>query len=123
QVGVEDQRISMLDLQYHDVRCDKGLYYALERQGLVERILHADEITEAMELPPSDTRAYFRGTSLRKYGPKVYGASWSSMLFDTGDSAVKKIPMTEPTRGTRKLTQEIFDHCETVQELLNVLAG
>jgi len=123
KVGFEDQRISMLDLQYHDIRRDKGVYYALERQGLVERMVTDDEVLAAMEIPPADTRAYFRGTCLRKYGDGVYGASWSSLLFDSGELVVKKIPMTEPTRGTRKLTQEILERSETVAELLNNLAA
>ncbi|MCI0372425.1 MAG: proteasome accessory factor PafA2 family protein, partial [candidate division NC10 bacterium] len=102
---------------------DKGVYYALERQGLVERIVTDDEILAAMEFPPADTRAYFRGTCLRKYGDAVYGASWSSLLFDSGELVVKKIPMTEPTRGTRKLTQEILERSETVTDLLENLAA
>jgi len=123
KVGFEDQRISMLDLQFHDIRREKGLFYVLERQGLVERILTDAEIAEAVEFPPRDTRAYFRGTCLRKYRDQVYGASWSSVLFDSGDLAVKKIPMAEPTRGTRKLVQEILDRSGTVSELLENLTG
>jgi len=123
KIGFEDQRVSMLDLQYHDIRRDKGVYYALERQGLVERVVTDDEILAAMEMPPADTRAYFRGMCVRKYGEAVYGASWSSLLFDTGELVVKKLPMTEPTRGTLKLTQEILERSETVAELLENLAA
>ena len=123
KVGFEDQRISMLDLQFHDIRREKGLFYVLQRQGLVERILTDAEIAEAVEFPPLDTRAYFRGMCLRKYRDQVYGASWSSVLFDSGDLAVKKIPMAEPTRGTRKLVQEILDRSDTVSELLDNLTG
>jgi proteasome accessory factor A len=123
KVGFEDQRISMLDLQFHDIRQDKGLFYLLERQGLVERIVTDAEIAEAVEFPPPDTRAYFRGMCLRKYRDQIYGASWSSLLFDTGEVAVKKIPMAEPTRGTRKLVQEILDQSDTVRELFDNLTG
>jgi proteasome accessory factor A len=123
KVGFEDQRISMLDLQYHDIRLEKGLYYVLERQGLVEQIVTEAEIADAVAFPPPDTRAYFRGTCLRKYRDQIYGASWSSLLVDVGEAAVKKIPMAEPTRGTRKLVQEILDRSETVTELLDNLTG
>src|SRR3990172_584510 len=123
KVGFKDQRISMLDLQYHDIKRSRGLFYLLERQGLVERIVTDAEIAEAVEFPPPDTRAYFRGTCLRKYRDQIYGASWSSLLFDTGEVAVKKIPMAEPTRGTRKLVQEILDRSDTVRELFNNLTG
>ncbi len=112
----------MLDLQFHDIRREKGLFYVLERQGMVERIVTDAEIAEAIEFPPPDTRAYFRGMCLRKYRDQIYGASWSSILFDTGDLAVKKVPMVEPMKGTRKLVREILDRSDTVSELLDNLA-
>jgi len=123
EVGFDDQRISMLDLQYHDLRLDKGLYYRLEREGYVERLLTDEEIHRAMQLPPTDTRAYFRGTCLRKFPAHVYGASWTSILLDTGAAAVKRIPMTEPARGTRKLVGEILERADSVTDLLERLAG
>lgn len=122
-IGFDDQRLRMVDLQYHDLRKDKGLYYHLERDGFVERMVTDAEIQEAMLRPPTDTRAYFRGTCLRKFPDHVYGASWTSIILDTGEATVKKLPMTEPGRGTRKLVGEILDRSETVAELLERLAG
>jgi proteasome accessory factor A len=122
-VAFDDQRISMLDLQYHDLRVDKGLYYRLERDGYVERLLTDEEIRRAMCAPPTDTRAYFRGTCLRKFPTQVYGASWTSILLDSGESTVKRIPMIEPMRGTRKLVGEILERSDSVAELLERLAG
>src|SRR5512139_1274960 len=122
-VGFDDQRISMLDLQYHDLRLDKGLYYRLEREGYVDRLLTDEEIHRATSVPPTDTRAYFRGTCLQKFPRHVYGASWTSVLLDTGDASVKRIPMVEPMRGTRKLVGEILERSDSVAELLERLAG
>ncbi|MBI2902497.1 MAG: proteasome accessory factor PafA2 family protein, partial [Candidatus Methylomirabilis oxyfera] len=118
----DDQRVFMMDLQYHDLRRDKGLYFTLERQGYVERIITDEEILLAMKTPPADTRAYFRGMCLQKYPDEVYGVSWSSIIFDTGDVAVKRIPMTEPSRGTRKLVAEVLERSETAAELLDNIA-
>ena len=122
-IGFADQRLSLLDLQYHDLRQDKGLYYTLERQGYVDRLLGDAEILQAMTQPPTDTRAYFRGMCLQKFPEHTYGASWSSILLDTGESTVKKIPMAEPGRGTRKLVGDILERSESVAELLERLAG
>jgi proteasome accessory factor A len=113
----------MLDLQYHDVRREKGIYYRLEQEQVVERLVTDDEIRRAIDEPPADTRAYFRGTCLRKFPDQVYGASWSSVLLDTGESSVKRIPMAEPARGTRKLVGEVLEHSDSVAELLERLAG
>ncbi len=52
-----DPRVFMLDLQYHDLRLNRGLYYLLERNGMVERVLDDDEIIKAKTEPPPDTRA------------------------------------------------------------------
>jgi len=123
EVGFDDQRISMLDLQYHDLRLDKGLYYRLEREGYVDRLLTDEEIHRATSMPPTDTRAYFRGMCLQKFPKHVYGASWTSVLLDTGDASVKRIPMAEPMRGTRKLVGEILERSDSVAELLERLAG
>jgi len=119
----DDQRVALLDLQYHDLRRDKGLYHKLEQGDYVERIVTDAEIERAMMDPPTDTRAYFRGTCLQKFGDQIYGASWSSVIFDTGEAAVKKIPMAEPARGTRKLVEEILERSETVAELLERLSA
>ena len=56
-----------IDLQYHDVRRDKGLYYRLEAAGKVERLTTDDEVDRAIMDPPEDTRAYFRGRCISMY--------------------------------------------------------
>ena len=122
-VGFDDQRIPMLDLQYHDLRADRGLYYHLERNGHVDRLLGDDEIQWAMRHPPTDTRAYFRGMCLLKFPAEVYGASWTSVLLDAGGAAVKRIPMLEPARGTQKLVGEMLERSVSVSDLLDRLAG
>ena len=43
----DSSRVAMMDLQYHDLRPDRGLYFLLERQGAVERILTEQDITDA----------------------------------------------------------------------------
>jgi proteasome accessory factor A len=118
-----DPRVSMMDLQYHDIRVDKGLYYALERGGYVEKLVSQEELTRALEDPPSDTRAYFRGMCLRRFPKEVYAASWTSVLFDVGNSTIKKIPLLEPLRGSRELVGSILEGSKTVEELLANIAA
>ena len=68
-------RVAMLDLAYHDVTRDRGLYYLLERQGRVERVLDDESIEHAMTHAPPDTRAVgARGAGSR---PATKGASMS----------------------------------------------
>lgn len=116
--GWTDPRVAMLDLQYHDMRPDKSLYGTLERSHRIERLLRDEEIRRAEEHPPVDTRAYFRGTCLKQFPQNVYGASWTSVLLDQGNETIKRIPLLDPRRGTRDLTEELLAGASTVEELL-----
>jgi proteasome accessory factor A len=58
-------KILMLDLQYHDIHVKRGLYYLLERQGNVQRIVSDEEVTGATLRPPHNTRAKLRGELIK----------------------------------------------------------
>jgi proteasome accessory factor A len=111
----------MLDLQYHDLRPDKGLYYILERQGRAERIVGDEEINAAIHEPPHDTRAYFRGECLKRYGSAVFGVNWDSISFGVEDEPIKRILMAEPLKGTKAHVKELLDHSPTAAELVKNL--
>lgn len=59
-------RIAQIDLAYHDINRGRGLYYLLERSGLVDRLLGDIEIFEAKSVPPQTTRAKLRGDFVRR---------------------------------------------------------
>jgi proteasome accessory factor A len=116
--GWNDPRIRLMDLQYHDLRPDKGLYYTLERSHMIERIVQDVEISRAEFMPPSGTRAYFRGRCVGKYAKSIYGASWTSVLFDVGNTTIKKVPLMDPLRGTEALTAELLEQSDSAEALL-----
>jgi len=111
-------RIAMIDLQYHDIRPGKGLYYKLEESDAVERIVSDDEITKAIHDPPKDTRAYFRGMCLQRYSEDIVSASWDSVIFDLKEGPLKKIFMLEPLRGTEAFVRQLLDESPTARDLL-----
>ncbi|MFQ5579863.1 MAG: depupylase/deamidase Dop [Nitrospiria bacterium] len=117
-----DSRAQMMDLQYHNVVQSKGLYYALERGNYVERLIRPEDLAHAEELPPEDTRAYFRGTCIKKFSKEVYAASWTSLLLDPGNGAIKKIPLLDPLKGSRDLVGPLLDKAESVEALLNMIS-
>ena len=59
-------RIAQLDLAYHDIHRDRGLYYLLEKRGAVARVTTDLKIFEAKSVPPQTTRARLRGEFIRK---------------------------------------------------------
>lgn len=119
--GWDDPRVRLMDLQYHDVRQDKGLYYTLERSNMIERVVQETEIVRAEMTPPPGTRAYFRGRCAGKFGKSLYGASWTSVLFDIGNTTIKKVPLMDPLRGTESLTAELFEQSDSAASLLEKL--
>jgi proteasome accessory factor A len=118
KLGWGDSQVSMLDLQYHDSRPDKGLYYLLERQGKVDRIVTDGEIEHAIFHPPRDTRAFFRGECLRRYPSEVFGVNWDSISFGLEDELIKRIMMAEPLKGTSEFVEGLLDRSETAAALL-----
>jgi proteasome accessory factor A len=63
---LESPRIGQLDLAYHDISRQRGLYYLLERRGLVERVTTDLAVFEAKSVPPQTTRAKLRGDFVRR---------------------------------------------------------
>ena len=89
---------------------DKGLFYTLERGQLIERIVREDEIQAAELTPPPGTRAYFRGRCVSKFAKSLYGASWTSVLFDAENGTIKKVPLMDPHRGTASFDRSVAQH-------------
>jgi proteasome accessory factor PafA2 len=116
-------RLELIDLQYADVRPDKGLYHRLVARGAMQTLLAPDAAVTAMSAPPEDTRAYFRGECLRRYGTSVAAASWDSVIFDVGRASMVRVPMTEPLRGTRAHVGELLDRCHDAASLIDALVG
>ncbi len=114
-----DARLSAMDIQYHDVRPGRGL---AQKLGL-ERVVTDDEVQGAVSAPPDDTRAYFRGECLRKWPDDIVAANWDSLVFDVGADPLRRIPMLEPTKGTRSHVGTVIEECTTPRELLERLGG
>ncbi|NYE46923.1 proteasome accessory factor A [Spinactinospora alkalitolerans] len=117
-------RLQLVDLQYSDVREDKGLYNRLVARGRMQRLLQESEVERAITEPPHDTRAYFRGRCLAKYADSVAAASWDSVIFDLpGRDSLQRVPTLEPLRGTKEHVGALLDRSATAADLVAVLTG
>ena len=103
-----------MDLQYHDLRPEKSLF---ERCGLA-RITDDAEVERGTSEPPTDTRAYFRGTCLARWPDDIVAANWDSLVFDIGHDPLRRVPMMEPGRGTREHVGALLDEVTSASELL-----
>ncbi len=116
-------KLHLVDLQYSDVRLDKGLYNRLVARGSMETLVSEDEVQRAIVEPPEDTRAFFRGRCLSKYPTAVAAASWDSVIFDVGRESLQRVPTLEPLRGTKAHVGDLLDECDTALDLVDRLAG
>jgi proteasome accessory factor A len=115
-------KLHLIDLQYSDIRPDKGLYQRLVRLGRIDRLLDDAEVSAAMHLPPIDTRAYFRGRCLEKYADQIAAASWDSVIFDLpGHESLQRVPTIDPLRGSKAHVGDLLDSCDTAEALFAAL--
>ena len=88
------------------------------------RVVDDADIARAVTEPPSDTRAYFRGRCVSRFGRDVVGASWDSVIFDVpGLGKLQRVPTREPLRGTQALTGALFDRHQDAGAFLAELLG
>jgi proteasome accessory factor PafA2 len=119
QLDPGSPKLKAIDLQYHDLRADRGLAY---RVGL-DTVADPAAIDSAITEPPSTTRAYFRGRCLQKFPDEIVAANWDSMVFDIGRDPLRRVPMMEPLRGTAWHVAKLIDESTTAAELLDRLGA
>jgi proteasome accessory factor A len=103
-----DPKVSLMDLQYHDIRPDKGLYWSLARRGLVDRITTDDAIERGKHEPPQTTRARLRGEFIRQANlkGKDYRVDWVYLKLN------------DPERETILCKDPFQSHDERVERLI-----
>jgi proteasome accessory factor A len=76
-----DPSMQSLDLAYHDVDLEAGLYHGLEAAGEMRGLVTDARIDAAMSCPPEDTRAFIRGLFVRRFGQSVRSIGWNGIAF------------------------------------------
>ncbi len=97
-------RIKRISIQYHKVDRKKGLYYILEKEERVQRILTDEQIEDAMVNPPPNNRAHFRGNAIMAGIVEI--ADWSITTIKS-NGELYRIKLDEPRTGTN-ITREDF---------------
>ena len=81
----DDPMLQSLDLEYHNLDPDRGLYRGLEQENGVFSLLTEKEISRAIEFPPEGTRAKIRGDAVSKESEKIKSIHWTGIEFKNGD--------------------------------------
>lgn len=114
-----DSRLAAIDIQFADLRPDKGLARVLQQKGKMDILFTEEQIENAVANPPADTRAFFRGTCVSKFVDQVAAASWDSVILDLGpDVPLKRISTPDAMGGTQRSSKDLFDSSELASDLL-----
>ena len=101
-------RVALVDLQYHDVNRERGLYYRLEARDRMERTIDEAAVAEAVNHAPGTTRARLRGEFIRraKERRRDFTVDWVHLKLN--DQAQRTVLLKDPFRS----------HDERVEKLI-----
>ncbi len=101
-------KVALIDLQYHDVNRERGLFYRLQRRGTVERVTTDEAIDEAVETPPQTTRARLRGEFIRraKERKRDYTVDWVHLKLN--DQAQRTVLCKDPFKARDERVERLI---------------
>ncbi|WP_435198565.1 depupylase/deamidase Dop [Janibacter sp. GS2] len=104
-----DPRLTAIDIQFSDVRPEKGIFHRLEAAGRVTRLTSDEEVRAAVAHPPQDTRAWLRGRAVEAFGEHVVSASWDSLVVRLPRAGrVARISLIDPLANSRADTEALL---------------
>ena len=80
----DDPWLQSLDLEYHNIDPNRGLYFDLVQQGKMQRVLTDDRVERACHTPPADTRAKARAAMVKTLSKNRvrYIVDWDAVYLE-----------------------------------------
>jgi proteasome accessory factor A len=103
-----DPRVAQLDLAYHDIRRDRGLFYLLQNKGSVARTTRDLDIFRAKSVPPQTTRARLRGEFIRKAKERRRDFTVDWVHLKLNDQAQRTILCKDPFRSVDERVERLI---------------
>jgi len=108
ELSLGHPKVALMDLQYHDVNRNRGLYYLLEHRGMVERMCTDEDIDTAIDTPPQTTRARLRGEFIRraKERKRDYTVDWVHLKLN--DHAQRTVLCKDPFKSRDERVEKLI---------------
>jgi len=102
-------QVALLDLQYHDVSRERGIFYRMQAKGAVERIVTDTAIDDAMEHAPATTRARLRGEFIRraKERRRDFTVDWVHLKLN--DQTQRTVLLKDPFRAHDERVERLIE--------------
>ena len=105
----DDPRLTAIDIQFSDVRAEKGIFHKLEAAGRITRLTTDEEVAAAVDTPPEGTRAWLRGRAVELFGEDIVSASWDSLVVRLpGSGRITRLSLTDPLATDRTRTEALL---------------
>src|SRR5205809_5378357 len=95
-----DPWLQAIDLEYHNVDLERGLYYELVRQGSMRRVVAEGDIKTSIFNPPETTRAFFRGRAVARFNDEICSIQWDEIVFTNGSQS-RRVGLPEAAMNAR----------------------
>jgi proteasome accessory factor A len=107
-VPLTHPKVALIDLQYHDVNRERGLFYKMQSAGLVERTSTDEAIDTAVEQPPQTTRARLRGEFIRraKERRRDFTVDWVHLKLN--DQAQRTVLCKDPFKSRDERVEKLI---------------
>ncbi|MBI5156412.1 MAG: Pup--protein ligase [Acidimicrobiia bacterium] len=107
-LALSDPRLAMVDLAYHDVSKERGLYYLIERRGLMDRVVTDEDVDRALVQPPQTTRARLRGEFIKaaKEHNRDFTVDWVHLKLN--DQAQRTVLCKDPFRAVDERVEKLI---------------
>ncbi len=113
-----DPWLQGIDLEYHNIDLERGLYYELARQGSMRRVVTEEEIRTAIFTPPETTRAFFRGRAVARFNEQIESIQWNEIVFADGGRSFRRVALPEPADETlNAAVRDSADYARFMQSL------
>lgn len=101
-------KVALIDLQYHDVHRERGLFYRMQNRGLIERICTDEAIDVAVEVPPQTTRAKLRGDFIKraKERKRDFTVDWVHLKLN--DQAQRTVLCKDPFKAKDERVEKLI---------------
>lgn len=115
-----DDALRSLDLEYHNVAPEEGLYRALEADGAPRAWISEPEVVRALQMSPPQTRAAIRGACVRRFSQAIRSVSWTGVVFGCQQDAFF-LDLRDIVDGSAAELAEAVEQLESVEELLKLV--
>ena len=105
-----DSRMTFIDISYHNVRKDRGLFYILERSGLAKSLINESDVVDSMSSPPQTTRAALRGKFIKIAQEKKrdYTVDWLNLKIN--DQHQRSVICKDPFKAVDERVDELIEN-------------